>query len=280
MGRTQIISETQMYLDHYALFEEPDDELPTAIYIDPDTKLPDLSLDLVKPVGMQHFRKVGDALTLEWRWFKTLPYLIEPAGLVPPIPQEILDAFSKILFRPVSPSEIKPLIIAVGQFYLPPPAAVTGTLQGDTFTVTKDVHFRVQIKIAFLYPPLRLALDSPFVTNGQAAAGLGIPVPPGVDPNAPLAYEWGANMTLSTATSYIRPIAGRPQPFAAPFEPGMTEIRIEGEPVSALGSYKIVGWASNVVPTATVPGILQVLFGTLTPIGELAYAEEGTLLII
>lgn len=278
MGRTQIINATQMYLDHYALFEEPDHGIPSALWISGATKLPDFTWSLHAPIAVQHFSQSGATLTETSRFFKTMAYQIAPAGLAPPIPPQVIDFFSTLLFRPVAPSEITPLMVAVGQFDLPPPASVTGTLSGSTFTVTKQVSFRVQIQLGFLYAPLHLGLMSPYVTNQQAADGLSIPVPPGVDPAAPLAYTWGAPMTLSTGNSFVEPVASLPPAFADPFDPSVTEVRLEGKPVDAEGRYKIVGSTTGVVPISSVPQILQVLFGTLTPVCRFAYAEEGVLL--
>jgi len=280
MGLTQIISSTQMYLDHYAYFEEPDDDLPRAIYLDGDTKMPSLSLDLFSPVAVQHFSRKGDNLVLGSRYFKTMPYQIEPAAFPAPIPPQVLDFFSTITFHTVQPSEIQAIEVAVGQFDLPPPASVTGTLSGSTLTITKEVRFRVQIRLAFVYPPLHLGVQSPFVTNGQAAAALSIPVPPGTDPAAALAYEWGATLTLSTANNFVRPVATLPPAFANPFAATTTEVRIEGQAVDADNHYTVVGSTTGVVPTSTVPQILQVLFGTVTPVCQFAYSESGTLLHI
>ena len=278
MGRTHIINGTQMYLDHYAFFEEPDPGLPMTLYIDGTTHLPSTLLDLLPPIAVQHFQHVGNDLTETSRYFKTMSYGIAPAGLAAPVPQAVLDAFAKILFHPITAADLTVQEVAVGQFDLPPPATVTGSLVGNVFSVKKMVDFRVQILVAYIYMPLRIGIMSPFITNGQAAGYLGVPVPPGTDPNAPLAYEWKAELEMSTANSFVRPIASLPPPFADPWAPGTTEVRMEGKALDNLDRYSIVGSTGGVIPTSTVPAILQVLFGTTTPVCQFAYAEHGVLL--
>ncbi len=285
MGLTQIISTSSMYLTHYALFEEPDDGVPKALYLDP-TKVLNFSLDLTSPIGVQHFSGPNNNLTGGWNHFKQMTYGIAPAGLVPPLDPRVVEFF-KIIVPGIDPTNIVPQIIAAGQFLFDPGSPVSAKYVGNTFEVTKKVHFRVQILVTFLYPPSHIGLVSPPVTNAQAAGFWAppLPIPPGTDPNGALTYEWSSVMTLSTANSYVRTVVSQPPPFADPFEPGTAQIELTGSPVDGKGNYTIVGAtvapAYIASPTSTVPDILGKLFGSnILNDCELAYSETGNLLAI
>src|SRR5215813_2637735 len=50
---TQQINEVQLYMTYYAFFEEPDDDIPPAIYFDALTGQPTNELALTSPVGQR-----------------------------------------------------------------------------------------------------------------------------------------------------------------------------------------------------------------------------------
>ncbi len=284
MPVTQIIDETEMYLTHYSQFEEPDPGIPVAIYLD-QSRVIDPTLDLVKPVAIQHFHGPHHALTGNGSYFKVMPYGIAPVGLTPPLPPQVLALFRFLFGSGIQPSDITSQIVAVGTHLLPTQSQIHARLHAGHFEVTKEVRFQVRIRVTFLYAPAHLAVASPYITNLQAASFWNppLPIPAGTDPNGELTYEWFSTMTLSTNHVYQRTVASQPPPFADPFDPSETEILLAGKPVDAHGNYTIVGAteAPHCIqsPTSTVPDILGKLFGAnvLTDC-ELAYSESGRLL--
>jgi hypothetical protein len=85
-------------------------------------------------------------------------------------------------------------------------------------------------------------------------------------------------MELSTENQYIRQTATEPFPQGDPFDPGETEIRLEGARVDGAGRYAIVGSVRD--PQFSAPDVLlRVIFGTTTLPGiEFAVREEGVLI--
>jgi len=82
-------------------------------------------------------------------------------------------------------------------------------------------------------------------------------------------------MELSTENQFIRQTATEPFPQGDPFDPGETEIRMEGSRVDGAGNYAIVGSVRN--PEFSAPDVLlRAIFGTTTlPNIEFAVREEG-----
>jgi hypothetical protein len=85
-------------------------------------------------------------------------------------------------------------------------------------------------------------------------------------------------MQLSTENQYIRQTATEPFPQGDPFDPGLTEIRLEGSRVDSAGNYAIVGSVKD--PVFSAPDVLlRAIFGTSTLTGiEFAVREEGVLI--
>src|SRR6266542_3965012 len=50
---TQTINEVRLYMTYYAFFEEPDDDIPPALYFDSLTGQPTGQLTLLSPVGQR-----------------------------------------------------------------------------------------------------------------------------------------------------------------------------------------------------------------------------------
>ena len=293
-GVVQLIDEIRMYLTHYSLFEEPDPEIPDVPYLDFSGQ-PDHSLELTAPIARQVFTTAGHDrrhpgrhgdLVQKSAAFKTMPYLIDPPGFdrMPPPPQ-VIGALQFLLQLP-SPAAVlehlDTLTLAIGEFTLPPPPSVRARLVGRHFSVRKEVRFRVQIKLAFVYDDGNAALGivSPFLTNAEVAAFLG--VDPGPTPLEPLAYEWAGTMTLDTRRHYRRRVAHEPPPVAHAFEPDLVKVDMRGEPVDADGHYTLVGSIGRPrfieSPFASLPAVLNLLFGTTVVNDvELAYSESGRL---
>src|SRR5438270_12410471 len=79
----QRIETARIYFTHYALFEEPDDNVPQAIYIDAATGQPTQELVLVPPVNQRvwsrnHPNPTDLAAASETS--KLLPYFVDPPG--------------------------------------------------------------------------------------------------------------------------------------------------------------------------------------------------------
>jgi hypothetical protein len=148
--------------------------------------------------------------------------------------------------------------------------------------VTRPVHFEVRVRTGFLFqpppgsgPPNVGALTG-WLTLGLVHQLINLPPPP--DPSEIVVYSWRADMTLSTETRYIRPIAEEPTPVADPFPDGISAIRLLGSHIDQDGNYTIVGSAKP-VPFDAPPELVQFLFNTnvLTDV-EMAIQETGVLL--
>jgi len=277
----QRIDTIRMYMTHYALFDEPDGKIPAATYLNVFGQL-DAGLTLTAPVAAQAFLRwggEGQHLFELAAGFKPMPYRISPPGFsLAETPAPLLLWFELLLRVPVRAADVTPFVVAIGTFQLPPAWAVRARLDGSHFTVRKPMVFRVQIRQAFIHGAAHVGLVLPYVTNGEAAAFLGLPPP--ANPLANLFYSWTTTMTLSTTHVYVRDVATEPPPAAEPFEPDETQIRFIGSPIDADGRYTLVGSVGRpdfvAPPVSSVPGILQVLFGTtnLTDV-EWACAETG-----
>src|SRR5262244_3045080 len=57
---TQQINEVRLYMTYYAFFEEPDDDIPPAIYFDSLTGQPTGELTLLPPIGQRNFSRPDD----------------------------------------------------------------------------------------------------------------------------------------------------------------------------------------------------------------------------
>src|SRR5215470_10419201 len=82
---TQVIDEAHLYMTHYAFFEEPDDDLPQALYFDAATGAPTSELSLASPIGSRVFTRHHDHWNAPSENSVLLPYVVEPPGF-PPFP--------------------------------------------------------------------------------------------------------------------------------------------------------------------------------------------------
>jgi hypothetical protein len=281
----QKINEAEIYFTHYALFEEPDDDIPQAIYIDAATGQPTQELTLAEPISERVFtRKQPNPteLTAPTETSKLLPYFVEPPGFPPlPAPPQIVGVISQVSGQPpqVVQPNTKVLLVAIGQFLAE--GATAGKLTGNEFEVTKTMRFEVRIRTGFIFQApgaQSVGVLTGFLDFGTLHQLIQLPPPP--NPQEIVRYEWKAPMTLSTKGSYVRPIANEPKPVADAFDAGLTEIRFEGEKIDDAGNYKIVGFAKPAdVQFTAPPELVQFLFGStsLTDV-EFACSEEGVLM--
>src|SRR5215813_5473311 len=103
---TQQINEVRLYMTYYAFFEEPDDDIPPAIYFDSLTGQPTGELTLLPPIGQRSFfhseNDQGGMITSSADFYKpNLPYILGRGNspdfprLVPP--PQILGFFQSVL---------------------------------------------------------------------------------------------------------------------------------------------------------------------------------------
>jgi len=291
---TQQINEVSLYMTYYAFFEEPDDDVPPALYFDALTGQPTGELTLISPVGQRSWLRPDPTeaqfVASQLDSYKpNLPYILGRGNspdfptVVPP--PQVLGFFQSVLGPYGVPAEIiqpntRQFLMALGNFMDTAPAR--GTLAGGVFRVFKDVAFQVQLKLGFLFqPPTGVPAPSVgillgFVTIADLHGLLREPPPPTGGAER-VTYSWRARMELSTENKYIRQTATEPFPQGDPFEPGETEIRMEGSRVDGAGSYAIVGSVRD--PQFSAPDVLlRVIFGTTTLPGiEFAVREEGVL---
>jgi hypothetical protein len=301
----QQIDEVRLYMTHYAYFEEPDDDIPPALYFDSLNGQPTNELTLVPPVGQRSWfyldddqgdsddqddsDEQGNRIASMADFYKpNQPYILGRGNspdfprLVPPV--ETLLFFQQVLGGqvplPVIQANTRQFLMALGNFLDTTPAR--GKLKNSIFRVIKDVGFVVQLKLGFLFqPPAGLSVPSvgillDYVKIADLHTFLGEP-PPATGGDQRVTYSWRATMELSTENRFIRQTATEPLPQGDPFAPDLTEIRMEGSRVRASGRYAIVGSVRD--PEFSAPEVLlRVIFGTPTLTGiEFAIREEGFL---
>ena len=284
----QRVDSAELYMTHYALFEEPDPGIAPAIYIDAATGQPTSELVLSAPLVSHRFQAAGRNPTVlagTSDTSKMLPYVVEPPGFPPtPPPPQIVGAIQAITGLPAEliTANTEVLLVAIGRFVAD--GVTTARLRGANFAVDKIVRFEVRIRTGFLFdPPAGVPAPAVGVLVGFLDFGLLhqlIQLPP--PPNAAdlVVYTWRAPMTLSTDASYVRATATEPPPVADAFDTGLSEIRFEGSRVDNQGNYTLVGSASPADVQFMAPPELQLfLFGvtSLTDI-EFAVQERGRLL--
>src|SRR5215467_907160 len=287
----QQINEVRLYMTYYAFFEEPDGDIPPALYFDALTGQATTELALIPPVGQRSFFRPEndqhDMIVSSADVYKpNLPYILVRGNspdfpvLVPP--PQVLGLFQSVLGLPaeiIQPNTHQ-FLMALGNFLNTAPAS--GKLEDGILCITKDVGFVVQLKLGFLFQPPAgvtapsVGIELGYVTIADLHGLLGEPPPPtGGDER--VTYSWRGTMQLSTENSFIRQTATEPLPQGDPFDPGLTEIRLEGSRVNGDGRYAIVGSVRD--PQFSAPEVLlRVIFGTPTLTGiEFAVREEGIL---
>src|SRR5947207_4290769 len=81
IGVTQRIDEVELYMTHYALFEEPDPKVPPALYFDAGTGMPTTELLLTSPVSQRLLHRSArnpTDLTGAPETSRVLRYVVEP----------------------------------------------------------------------------------------------------------------------------------------------------------------------------------------------------------
>jgi hypothetical protein len=277
----QVVDEAQLYMTHYALFEEPDPNVPPALYFDAATGAPTSELSLAPPLLSRAFRRArrGELIAPPTA-SKLLPYVVEPPGFPPlPAPAPIVGFIQQVTGLPADliASHTEVLLVAIGQFLGESPARARR--RGHHFEIEEQVHFEVRIRTGFLFelpgaPPVG-------ILTGYLDAGLLhqlIQLPPPPDPTQIIVYSWRAHMTLSTENQYVRPVAAEPPPVADAFPAGMTEIRFAGSPIDCHGRYTVVGSAAPAGVEFLAPPELELfLFGGPLSDVEFAVTQSGRL---
>jgi hypothetical protein len=292
---TQRINDVRLYMTYYAFFEEPDDDIPPALYFDALTGQPTGELTLLSPVGQRSWVRPeddnGDMINSSANFYKpNMPYILGRGNspdfptLVPP--PQVLGFFQSVLAQYGVPAELiqpntRQFLMALGNFLDTSPAV--GQLKDRKFKVIKDVAFQVQLKIGFLFrPPAGVTAPSVGILLGYVTIadlhGLLREPPPPIGGEERVTYSWRSKMLLSTENQFIRQTATEPFPQGDPFDPALTEIRLEGAPVDGAGNYAIVGSVRD--PVFSAPDVLlRAIFGTPTLTGiEFAVREEGVLI--
>jgi hypothetical protein len=287
----QQVNHVRLYMTHYALFEEPDPNVPAGIYIDAATGQPTNELILTPPCETFVFGSAGknptEYVVTSSAPVKQLPYFVSPPGFPNlPAPPEVVGAIQAVLGGAVPAGLVaantQPLLVAIGHFE-PTPGPIDAQLAGGRFAVTRDVEFEVKVRVGFIFqPPTGVPAPNVSILTGWLTRGLvdfliGTTPGPGVDPNEIVVYNWRTAMTLDTETHFIRQVATEPHPVADGFPPGLTEISFRGDAVDKAGNYTIVGHASH-VPFQAPPELSLFLFGVpvLTDV-EFAVEESGVL---
>jgi hypothetical protein len=292
---TQQINEVQLYMTYYAFFEEPDDDVPPAIYFDALTGQPTGELTLIPPIGQRNWYRPNhdddQLLNTGTDFYKpNLPYILGRGNspdfptVVPP--PQVLGFLQAVLSQYGVPAQIiqpntRQFLMALGNFLDTAPAR--GIMIDRKFQIMKDVAFQVQLKLGFLFqPPAGVTAPSVGILLGYVTIadlhGLLREPPPATGGDERVTYSWRSKMQLSTENKFIRQTATEPFPQGDPFDPGLTEIRLEGSRVDGAGNYAIVGSVKN--PEFSAPDVLlRVIFGTPTLKGiEFAVREEGVLI--
>src|SRR5689334_4582746 len=142
----------RLYMTHYALFDEPDPNVPPGIYIDAATGLPTDELTLTPPCEGLTFGSSGHNPTQYTATasspVKQLPYFVSPPGFPPlPAPPEVVGAIGAVLQGAVPPAVIaantKPLLVAIGHFE-PTAGDIKAQLAGASLSITRDTRFQVK----------------------------------------------------------------------------------------------------------------------------------------
>jgi hypothetical protein len=283
----QRVDNCRIYFTHYALFEEPDDGIPAAIYIDAATGAPTQELLLTPPINERvftHQHGNGSQITAPSETSKFLPYAVSPPGFPPtPAPPQVVGTIASITGAPeaVVAANTNIFLCAIGQFQADA-QATSGKLAGNKFEVTRKMKFEVKVRVGFLFTPPGGAGQSVGILTGYLTIGMvhqliGQPPPP--NPDDMVLYDWSAMMTLSTDGSYVRQIATEPKPVADPFDPTLTEINFQGQALDGNNNYTVVGHAAaGTVAFTAPPELVLFLFGTtsLTDV-EFAVLESGQL---
>jgi len=284
----QRVDFAELYMTHYALFEEPDPAVVPGLYIDAATGQPTNELFLTAPLVSHTFRPAGKNPTVLTGTSDTstmLPYVVDPPGFPDqPPPPPIVGVIQSVtgLPAPLITANTEILLVAIGRFVADGPT--TARLRGANFDVDKIVRFEVRIRTGFLFqPPAGVPAPPVGVLTGFLDFGLLhqlIQLPP--PPNAAdlVVYTWRAPMTLSTSGSYVRSTATEPPPVADAFPAGLDEVRFQGSRVDNDGKYTLVGSAAPADVQFMAPPELELfLFGvtSLTDV-EFAVLERGRLL--
>src|SRR5215468_6167178 len=151
---TQQINEVRLYMTYYAFFEEPDDDIPPAIYFDALTGQPTGDLTLIPPIGQRSFSRPDhdddQMIDIGPDFYKpNLPYILGRGNspdfptVVPP--PQVLGFLQSVLAQYGVPAEIiqpntRQFLMALGNFMDTAPAV--GTLKNGKFQVNKDVGFQ------------------------------------------------------------------------------------------------------------------------------------------
>src|SRR5262249_11183312 len=132
----QQIDEVRLYMTYYAFFEEPDDDIPPALYFDALTGQRTDELTLISPVGQRSWLhpddNQADVIVSKANFYKpNLPYMLG-RGNSPDFPRltpppEILGFLQSVLVPQGVPAELilpntTQFLMALGNFLDTPPA--------------------------------------------------------------------------------------------------------------------------------------------------------------
>jgi hypothetical protein len=274
----QRVDSARFYMTRYALFDEPDPDLPRALYLDAVTGAPTSAMTLKAPIGRRLFQD-GDEVGSPS--FKVMPYVLRPPGFREiPAPASVLGLLQRAtgLAPGLTAPRTHVRLVAFGTFIDHGPGSAR--LEDRSFSITKDLEFVVRLRLTFLFsspdpnvPSVGVVL--PYVTMDDLHGLLRLP-PPAVGGSDLVFYSWRAPMTLSTRNEFVRSIADEPPPVASPFPIGKTEIAMQGVDVDEEGGYTVVGMVDS--PEFMAPQVLlDRLFGGQIPNVEFAVMETGTL---
>lgn len=289
---TQVINKLNMYATYYEFFDVPDADLPSGLLILDQNFLPDLSEEIISPIGMRNFswhKNIGKYVANN-DTFKKCPYLIKPIILQKyplPIDPRVVAGFQKVFWwKEVVASDIDQYLIAEGTYTSSKP--IKSKLSGNYFEVTKNVNWNVHLKMEFVYKPIKLGAISKYLTNKELAYAIHYDPPATVDPSQTFSYYFNTDMTLSTTNKYVRDVANEPAPGIGPFDADLKKIEMIGRPVDRFGNYSIVGYTQNnnyfdeKFFKFTIPNVANILLNKdlrNKPV-EFAFQETGTILYI